>query len=204
MCILKAKIDKSQTDSLCRLCKKKDETVNHLVSECEKLAQKEYKRRHDKVALALHWDMCKKKGFACADKWYEHVPEGVLENNDFKILWDFTIQTDHVIQARRPDIVVLDKKAGTCQIIDVAISGDKRVVDKEQEKIDKYQDLAREMRRLWKVKTKVVPVIIGALGTIPKRLAGYLKEIGVSIREEVIQKSVLLGTARILRMALES
>lgn len=45
---IKARIDRSQTDSICRVCKKVDETVNHLVSECGTLAQKEYKRRHDK------------------------------------------------------------------------------------------------------------------------------------------------------------
>ena len=54
---VKAKIDKSQTDSLCRMCRQKDETVNHLLSECQKLAQKEYKERHDGVARALHWDL---------------------------------------------------------------------------------------------------------------------------------------------------
>ena len=55
---------------------------------------------------------------------------------------------------------------------------------------------------MWKVKAKVIPVVIGALGTVPKRLVGSLKEIGVSTRVELIQKSVLLGTARILRKVL--
>ena len=36
------------------------ESVQHIVSECEKLAQKEYKRRHDKVANNVHWDLCKR------------------------------------------------------------------------------------------------------------------------------------------------
>ena len=125
---IKAKIGKSQTDLGCRLCKKV--AISHLVCECEKLAQKEYKRRHNKLALALHWDLSRKYDFECGSKWYEHVPEGVLESADVKILWDFTIQTDHVIQARRPDIVVVDKKAGTCQIIDVAVPGYRRIVDK--------------------------------------------------------------------------
>ena len=54
------------------------------------------------------------------------------------------------------------------------------------------------------MKAKVIPVVIGTLGTVPKRLVGYLKEIGVNARVELIQKSVLLGTARILRKVLES
>ena len=202
--VIKAKIDKSQEISLCRLCGKWDETVSHIVSECEKLAQKEYKRRHDKVALAIHWDLCKKLNFRSSDKWYEHEPESVQENDECKILWDFSIQTDHVISARRPDIVVINKKAKTCVVIDVAVPGDRRVVEKEVEKIDKYQDLAREIRKLWKLKTKVIPVVIGALGTIPKRLPGFIKEIGVDTNIELIQRSVLLGTARILRRVLDS
>ena len=75
---------------------------------------------------------------------------------------------------------------------------------KQEEKIDKYQDLAREIRSLWKVKAKVIPIVIGALGTIPKGLNGYLKEIGVTTRVELLQKSALLGTARTLRMVLET
>ena len=53
------------------------------------------------------------------------------------------------------------------QIIDVAVPGDARVEQKDKEKIDKYQDLAKELRKLWKVKTRVVPIVIGALRTIP-------------------------------------
>ena len=43
-------------------------------------------------------------------KWYEHVPEKVVETADVKILWDLNIQTDHVGEYRRPDVVVLNNK----------------------------------------------------------------------------------------------
>jgi len=51
-------------------------------------------------------------------------------------------------------------------IIDVAISGGRNVIKKETEKILKYKDLRIEIQRMWNVKTKVIPVIIGATGTI--------------------------------------
>ena len=124
---IKAKIDKSQDNEKCRLCKSKEETVNHIVSGCQNLAQKEYKRRHDTVAKALHWDLLRQKGFPHEPQWYKHDPEAVVENDKFKILWDFTIQTDHIISARRPDIVVIDKQKKKCQIIDVAIPVDGRI-----------------------------------------------------------------------------
>ena len=50
---------------------------------------------------------------------------------------------------------------------------------KEAKKVEKYQNLARELRRMWEVKTKVVPIVLGALGTVPLRLKGNLKGIGV-------------------------
>ena len=58
---------------------------------------------------------------------------------------------------------------------------------KEKEKIEKYQDLARELRKLWKVKTRVVPIVIRALGTIPNGLVGHLESIGVNL--DVAQES---------------
>ena len=57
------------------------------------------------VVVNLH----RKCNFEAGDKWYEHEPESFLENEDYEILWDFSIQTDHVIEARRPDLVVADK-----------------------------------------------------------------------------------------------
>ena len=53
-------------------------------------------------------------------------------------------------------------------LIDIAISGDRNVIKKEAEKIPKYKDLTIEIQCMWNVKTKVIPVIIGATGTISK------------------------------------
>ena len=57
---IKARIDKTQQNSKCRLYGDRDETINHILSECSKLAQKEYKTRHDWVGKVIHWEMCKK------------------------------------------------------------------------------------------------------------------------------------------------
>ena len=68
-------------------------------------------------------------------------PKSIEENEKTKILWDVTIQTDRLIEARRPDIMVIDKANKTCQIIDIAVPSDQNVAKKEKEKIDKYQEL---------------------------------------------------------------
>ena len=88
-------------------------------------------------------------------------------------------------------------------ILSYPIPGDTRVIKKEEEKIEKYQELGFELGRLWKVKTKVVPIVIGALGAISDRLISYLAEIGAELSFETIQKTALLGTAQILRKNLQ-
>ena len=94
----------------------------------------------------------------------------MIENDKCKILWDFTVQTGHIIQARRPDMIVIDKETNKAQVIDFAIPYDSRVDSKEMEKIEKYQDLVRELKRLWDMKVVVIPIALGALGTTPKTL----------------------------------
>ena len=107
---VKASINKSQRDSLCRMCRKVDESIDDIVSASSKLAEKEYKRRHDNLGKIVHWKLARKCDFEAGDRWYEHEHESVLENEDYKILWDFSIQTDHVIEAWRPDLVAADKR----------------------------------------------------------------------------------------------
>ena len=103
--LVKAKIDQSQGDSLCRVCRRVDESMDHIIGDCSKLAQ-ECKRRHDDLGKIVHFS--KFSNFEGGDKWYEHEPESVVENEDYKILWDLSIQTDHNIEAQRPDLAVVD------------------------------------------------------------------------------------------------
>jgi hypothetical protein len=78
------------------------------------------------------------------------------------------VQTDRTIPNNKPDILIRDNEKRTCMLIDVAIAGDRNMIKKEAEKILKYKDLTIEIQRMWNVKTKVIPVIIGATGTISR------------------------------------
>ena len=99
-----------------------------------------------------------------------HNPAPVLENDSHKLLWDFNIQTDHLIPARRPDLIIMNKKTRICKIVYFAVPADHRKILKESEKKDKYLDLAREIKKLWNMKVTIVPIVIGALGTITSGL----------------------------------
>ena len=111
-------------------------------------------------------------------------------------MWDFSIQTDHVIEAWRPDLVVVDKKERSCKIIDFAIPGDGRIEEKEKDKIEKYQDLGRELHKIWNVKVKIIPLVVGSLGAMPKEFGNRLKRIGITAGTAQVQKTVLLEKLR--------
>ena len=87
-------------------------------------------------------------------------------------------------------------------LIDVAISGDRNMIKKEAEKILKYKDLTIEIQRMWNVKTKVIPLIIGATGTISKTFRKYVSNIPGNNEIKELQKTAILGTAHILRKVL--
>ena len=87
-------------------------------------------------------------------------------------------------------------------LIHVAISGDRNVIKKEAEKILKYEDLTTEIQRMWIVKTKVIPVIIGATGTISKSFRKYVSNIPGKHEVKELQTTAILGTAHILRKVL--
>ena len=74
---------------------------------------------------------------------------------------------------------------------------------KEKDKIEKYQDLGMELQKIWNVKVKIIPLVVGSLGAIPKQFGNRLKQISITAGTAQVQKTVLLGMARILRKLLE-
>ena len=125
--------------------------------------------------------MIESVNFEAEDKWHKHDLESVLGNEDYKTLWDFSIQTDHIIEAWRSDLGAVDKKGRILKIIDFAVPEDSRIDEKE----------------------KIIPLVVGSLGAIPKQFGSRLKQIGISLGTAQVQKTVLLGTARILRKVFE-
>jgi len=87
-------------------------------------------------------------------------------------------------------------------LIDVAIPGDRNVIKKGAEKILKYKDLTIEIQRIWNVKTRVIPVIIVANGTISKSFRKYVSNITGNHDVKELQKTAILDTVHILRKVL--
>ena len=175
---IKNHIDDQDVSPMCRLCGKSSETVMHLSSGCPVLAKSKYRIRHDIVGKHMHWLLLKKHGIPTGNKWYSHVPNVVTETDDGKvtIYWDKPIKTDRKVSYNRPDVVVIDREENTWYIVDFAIPMDHHVKEKEEEKIEKCMDLAAEVRRQFRVKTVIVPIFLGALGTAPAKIPKSLEK----------------------------
>ena len=198
----RSKILKDGSSPMCRICSQYQETIDHVVSGCPELAKTEYIHRHNKAAKYIHWKLCKHYNIEVTERYYEHEPSTVTENEKVTILWDMPIQTDREIKANRPDIVVKDKENKTCLLIDMSVPTERNISIKTMEKLSKYKDLEIEIERMWGLKATIVPVIIGALGLIRKGIQNFTDKIPGNIKVIELQKIVLLGTAHILRRAL--
>ena len=128
------------------------------------------------VVVNLH-RRSRREGMITWGKWYiGSLLESVilkLEINDMntsqKVFYRMEIiKSCGIIEAWRPDLVVVDKKERHCKIIYFAVPGDSRI-EEEKDKIEKHQDMGRELQKIWDVKVKIIPLVLGSLGSIPKQ-----------------------------------
>ena len=149
--------------------------------------------------------MCKKFKFDHTNKWYMHNQAPVLENNIRNLLWDFDIHKDHLLSARKPDLIINNtRKKRICKIVDFAVLDDHRIKLKECEKKDKYLDHARELKKLYNMKATIFPSVIGCFSSVTKEILKGLEDLEFGGRVKTIQMTALLRTARILRRVLKT
>ena len=129
----------------------------------------------------------------------------MLEDENFKILWDFSIQSEKEIRAIRSDIIFVDKREQTVLFIDVTIPNDHNIIEKRLEKIEKYTDLGIEIKELWNMqRVDIVPIVIGCTGVADNSFVRYLGKIPVEVNVFELQKIVLLNTCCIVRRFLST
>ena len=197
---IKARIDKTQQNRKNRLCGDRDETINHIISECKELAQKEYKTRHDWIDKEIHWEMYKKFKFDHTNKWYMHNPAPVVENNTLKLLLDFDIHTDHQISSRRPVLKIVNKIKRTCKIVDFAVLADQRIKLKECEK----KVIARELKKTMEHEGDNYTNCNWYVWNNNKRITKGTGGLGSWRTSGNLETTTLLRTPRILRRVLET
>ena len=109
--------------------------------------------------------------------WYEHKSEPAVETDSATILWDFAIHTDRKIGANKPDNTIKDHKNNSCLLIGLMFPMDKNLSSGEFGKILKYKYLEIEIERMWDLKPTLIPVVVGAPGTLKKGTDKYLHQI---------------------------
>ena len=113
------------------------------------------------------------------DKWYQHQPETVMHNkdNNITIMWDMPVNTDRTINVNRSDIIDKDSVNSTCKLIEMTVPSDRNIALKVIEKKSMYKDLELEIQRMWHMKTAVILVVVGALGTVKKGMVKNIKKV---------------------------
>ena len=132
-----------------------------------------------------------------------HNPGFVLENKTHKLFWNFQKQTDHLISARRPDLVIVNnnnkkkKKRESAELWILQFQLTREWNWKKAKRTISTWTVAKELKKLWNMKVTVIPIVIGALITITKGLIKGLEDLEIRRRVETIQT---LRSARILKI----
>ena len=107
------------------------------------------------------------------------------------------------ITANKLDLVVVDYQNRLMLLIDISISGNWNVGTKENGKLEKYSERRTEIRHMWGIDVKTIPVVIGALGTDKRSLLTFLNLIWAKARVEIIQRESVSGTLHQLHRVLD-
>jgi len=202
--VIEARVMHKSVPSLgCRLCGQVEETIVHLLSACPVLAPTAYLHRHNLVASVVHLHLMNTYSFVGADQsWCSHKPPPVLESSTAKILWDFTLHTDHHHSSNRPDIVLFEYCEKRIYFIEISCPADVNVQLKEVEKLSKYRDLANDFHQMYGMQVTTIPVVLGCTGVVSTTCLSHLKKIPnfSSKLFANLQKAAIIGTIRTLRV----
>nr|CAH7745623.1 unnamed protein product [Callosobruchus chinensis] len=185
-----------------RACRQAPETLMHLLSACKTYAGTAYVHRHNAALRVLH-----------SYGMYElpvlpYAPgdiESVVENERCRIYWNYSFPTLELVQANKPDIVLLDHQQKTMFVIEFSAPDEVNIFSKEEEKRTKYQELLGKLRRLWPdYAVSLLVMVIGSLGGMRNTLLSALRVMPVCraaahILAARMQKAVILGSLRLLR-----
>ena len=126
-----------------------------------------------------------------------------IENEMHKNLRNFDMRTDHLISAKQSDQVISNKKIkGTCRMVDFTVPAHHKVKLNESEKSDNYQDLTRELKKLWNMNLTVILIEISVVGTVTKGLVQGQEDL--EIWQDNIRRTALLKSPRIARIIWET
>lgn len=193
---------KEDITDTCRKCGKQGETIDHVISGCPDMVNTEYLQRHNMAAKIVYLKIIKQfKINKPIEPYYKYSPPNVIDDDNYKLLWDRSILTDKPIRANRPDIVFTINDLKTTYLIDIAVTHSHNMHNTYREKINKYTELAAEIKNIWKQdNVKILPFIISNTGVVPKSLISSIKELNLPKGTYIeIQKAIIIYTCHLTR-----
>lgn len=187
----------------CRKCGTIGETIEHIMAACPTLADTAYMGRHNQLSKIIHQQIALKYNLLrpSTPPYYKYSPEAILESLEYLLYWDRPITTDRTVDYNRPDIVLVNKKEKFGVIIDIAVPLSHNIQKTEIEKVTKYENLAYELKNLWKLrKVTVYPFVMSVEGIVTNNFLKNLKELELPKNIlNVGQRAILLQTTHIVR-----
>ena len=132
---------------------------------CKNLVQRNHKKNHPETEVPKKID----------------EQEYIQKVGDNEYWWNLSINTAQKVPLKKPDLVIWNTKEKTCSIVEFSCPAAINITKKEEEKLSSYVPLIRNLQIMHpNYHYKIIPIIVGALGSIPKSLNGYLCQLGLS------------------------
>ena len=183
---IKAKRQKGNTSNIimntrCRFFKSAIEDIIHIIASCPMMSVRYYLPiRHDVIAKIVYNALIHKKNPSYRKRDFES-PEYIHKEGNLEYWWNISIKTATKIPHNKPDLILWDRDEKICQIIEFSCPADINVSSKIEEKVATYGPLIRNLQIMYKdYRFKMIPVVVGALGTIPNATKESLKEMKFS------------------------
>ena len=204
--MIKRQTKELNIESKYRLCKDQEETVFHVLGSCSSLSSNLYlATRHDNIARELVREIANVE----KPKKQRGPFPAVSHTSTQEIWWNHpvtTVTTVNKVKYNHPDIIIWDKKEKQYSVIDICAPLDFNVNNRQVTKIDKYMLLVSELQQLHPAgySYQIVPIVVGPLGTISKKLPSYLEKLHIKDEnlEKVtrkLQKAAVLGSVKIMK-----
>ena len=170
---------------MCRLCNHRIENITHVISGCEKMAARYYlPERHDVVGRTLFNAIRKNNSPDLQKLPRSYSDVQIIAESNFEYWWNVSVKTSRKVSHNKPDIIIWDKNEKKCSIVEISCPADVNVSSKITEKENIYGPLTTNLQLLYpEYRFLFLPIIVGALGTIPKCLVSNIEKLGVTTHQ---------------------
>ena len=171
------------TDTKYRLRKSANEDIIHIIASCPMMSMRYYlPLRYDVIAKMVYNALIKENPSYQKYDW--ESPEYIHKEDNLEYWWNIGIKTATKIPHNKPDLLLWDCNEKICQVIEFSCPADINVSKTVEEKVAAYGRLIRELQIMYKdYHFKMLPVVVGALGTIPNATKESLEEMKFSKTE---------------------